>query len=87
MLHECFEGASGGEMVFQRLLEQMKDGRDVSVQALVMLWDQIKSLMPNLVSVDEEERKQTRPDLRLGQIYKQSQGIVYTSYTTVLSNF
>lgn len=86
MLQECFEGAPGVEAVFQRLLEQVKDGHDVSVQALVMLRDQIKSLNPILESVEEEERKQTGPDCKLGHTYKQSQSIVYTIYTTLLSN-
>lgn len=62
MLLECFEGDPGVDVVFQRLLDQLKDGRDTSVQAVVMMLDKIKSLKPEPESV--EAREKTGPDLK-----------------------
>lgn len=62
MLLECFEGDPGVDVVFQRLLDLVKDGREVSARAVVSLLDQIKSLKPDPESV--EEREETGPDLK-----------------------
>lgn len=64
MLLECFEGDPGVDVVFQRLLDLVKDGREVSARAVVSLLDQIKSLKPDPESV--EEREETGPDLKGG---------------------
>lgn len=62
MLLECFEGDPDVDIVFQRLLDQVKDGRGASVHAIVMLLDQLKSVKPDLESAAEKE--QTGPDLK-----------------------
>lgn len=61
MLLECFEADPGVDVVFQRLLDQVRDGHDVSVQAVVMLLDQFKNLKPDL---EVEEKEQTGSDLK-----------------------
>lgn len=62
MLLECFEGDPNVDIVFQRLLDQVKNGCDISIQAVVTLLDQIKSLKPGLESVQVREKEQTGPD-------------------------
>lgn len=64
MFLECFEGDPGAEVVFQRLSDQVMNERDVSVQAVAVLLDQIKSLKPDLESVEVKEREPTGPNLR-----------------------
>ncbi|XP_058228833.1 zinc finger and BTB domain-containing protein 40 isoform X4 [Hemibagrus wyckioides] len=66
MLLECFEGDPDVDIVFQRLLDQLKDGHGASVHAIVTLLDQIKSLKPDLESAEEKE--QTGPDLKGGAV-------------------
>lgn len=61
MLLECFEGDPGAEAVSRRLSDRVKDERDITVQALVTLLDQIKSLKPDLESAGVEEREHTGP--------------------------
>ncbi|KAB5536820.1 hypothetical protein PHYPO_G00111720 [Pangasianodon hypophthalmus] len=65
MLLECFEGDPGVDVVFQRLLDQDNDGRDVSVQAVVTLLEKIKSIKPDLESVEVVLKEQTGPDLKV----------------------
>lgn len=62
MLLECFEGDPNVDIVFQRLLDQVKNGFDISIQAVVTLLDQIKSLKPGLESVQVREKERTGPD-------------------------
>lgn len=64
MLLECFEGDPDVDVVFQRLLDQVKDECELTVQAVVKLLDQIKSLTRELGSVEVKEKEQTGPDLR-----------------------
>lgn len=64
MLLECFEGDPGADVVFQRLSDQVKDGRDVSVQAVVMLLDRIKILKLSLESVETKEGDKTGLNLK-----------------------
>lgn len=67
MLLTCFEGDPDVDVVFQRLLDQVKDGCGVSVQGVVMMLDRIKILKPDVESLEEKE--QTGPDLK-GKLMK-----------------
>ncbi|TTB85616.1 Zinc finger and BTB domain-containing protein 40 [Bagarius yarrelli] len=62
MLLRGFEGDPDIDVVFQRLLDQVKDGCELTVQAVVLLLNQIKSLKADLGSVEVQEKEQTETD-------------------------
>ncbi|XP_046731245.1 LOW QUALITY PROTEIN: zinc finger and BTB domain-containing protein 40 [Silurus meridionalis] len=65
MFLECSEGEPC--VAFQRLLDQVKEARDVSVQPVIMLLEQIKNLKPDLKSAEvEEEEKLKMLDIKGG---------------------
>ncbi|KAF5902744.1 zinc finger and BTB domain-containing protein 40 isoform X1, partial [Clarias magur] len=66
MLLECFEGDPGVDAVYQRLLDQVKNGHGtLSVHTVVMILEQINSLKPDPESVELEE-KERGPELKEG---------------------
>ncbi|XP_060766980.1 zinc finger and BTB domain-containing protein 40 isoform X2 [Neoarius graeffei] len=85
MLLECFEADPGVDVVFQRLLDQVRDGHDVSVQAVVMLLDQFKNLKPDL---EVEEKEQTGSDLKVtgGSVTEVARSSDLTDYLTGVEN-
>lgn len=65
MLLECFEGDPGVDAVYQRLLDQVKNGHGtLSVHTVVMMLEQINSLKPDPESAGMEEKKETGPELK-----------------------
>ncbi|XP_066527831.1 zinc finger and BTB domain-containing protein 40 isoform X2 [Hoplias malabaricus] len=52
---ECFEGGPGPDVVFQRLLDRLKDEHDLSDQTLLKLLEQLKSLKHHLTREQEME--------------------------------
>ncbi|XP_053339538.1 zinc finger and BTB domain-containing protein 40 isoform X2 [Clarias gariepinus] len=66
MLLECFEGDPGVDAVYQRLLDQVKNGHGtLSVHTVVMKLEQINSLKPDSESAGMEEKKETGPELKV----------------------
>uniref|UniRef100_W5KH16 Zinc finger and BTB domain containing 40 n=1 Tax=Astyanax mexicanus TaxID=7994 RepID=W5KH16_ASTMX len=59
---ECFEGDEGVDVVFQRLVNRLKDERNLSAQTFLTLLEQVKSLKLDL---DEMMVDQTGPELKV----------------------
>ncbi|KAL6464349.1 hypothetical protein MHYP_G00266660 [Metynnis hypsauchen] len=86
---ECFEGDPGADVVFQHLLDQLKDKHDLSAQTFLTLLDQFKSLKLDLDAAPVEQRE---PDLTGNSGVTRSSGCLdksalkLTKYLTSIKN-